>query len=86
MQYAWLHLFCMTMIQIRNVPEKIHRKIKSTAAMEGLSLSAYLLREISRHAERPSFNAIRERLESRESIQVKESTDTALNAERAKRC
>ena len=30
-------------IQIRNVPEALHRKLKSRAALEGKSLSGYLL-------------------------------------------
>ena len=34
------------MIQIRNVPDVLHRKLKSRAALAGMSLSDYLLREI----------------------------------------
>jgi antitoxin FitA len=43
----------MTMIQIRNVPERLHRKLKSRAALEGKSLSDYLLAELRHVAERP---------------------------------
>ena len=35
-----------TMIQIRNVPDAVHRRLKAQAALEGLSLSEYLLREV----------------------------------------
>ncbi len=42
------------MIQIRNVPDGLHRRLKARAAMAGRSLSDYLLNEIRRAAERPS--------------------------------
>ena len=53
------------MIQIRNVPEEIHRKLKARAAMEGVSMSDYLLSEIVRIAERPTIAELRERLGKR---------------------
>ncbi len=34
------------MIQIRNVPDALHRKLKARAALEGMSLSDYLLAEV----------------------------------------
>ncbi len=40
-------------IQIRNVPDGVHRTLRSRAAQAGLSLSEYLLREIERVADRP---------------------------------
>jgi len=55
----------MSMIQIRNVPEALHRKLKVRAAMEGLSLSDFLLREIERTAARPSPEELAHRLEGR---------------------
>jgi len=51
-----------TMIQIRHVPDPLHRKLKARAALEGKSLSDYLLREIKRVAERPTTEEIMERL------------------------
>ncbi len=53
------------MIQIRHVPEPLHRKLKARAATEGMPLSEYLLREIRRVAERPTTGELRERLRSR---------------------
>ena len=44
------------MIQIRNVPESLHRLIKSRAALEGLSMSDYLLRGIRRDAAKPTMS------------------------------
>jgi len=51
-----------TMIQIRHVPDPLHRKLKARAALEGKSLSDYLLREIRRVAERPTMQEIMVRL------------------------
>jgi plasmid stability protein len=53
------------MIQIRNVPEGVHRKLKSRAALEGKSLSDYLLEEVRRLAERPTLAEMLERLKQR---------------------
>ena len=41
-------------IRIRNVPEALHRRLKARAAMEGVSMSRYVLREIERSLERPT--------------------------------
>ena len=40
-------------VQIRDVPDDIHRELRARAAAAGLSLSAYLLAELTRVAERP---------------------------------
>jgi antitoxin FitA len=55
----------MSMIQIRNVPAELHRKLKSRAALEGKSLSDYLLEEVRRIAERPTLAEMLKRLEQR---------------------
>jgi plasmid stability protein len=52
----------MSMIQIRNVPEALHRRLKARAAMSGLSLSDMLLREIAVVAETPTAEELRARL------------------------
>jgi antitoxin FitA len=51
----------MKMIQIRNVPDEIHATLKSRAALDGLSLSDYLLREMKRISERPTPMELRAR-------------------------
>ena len=50
------------MIQLRHVPDLLHRRLKARAALEGLTLSDYLLREAERAAERPTIAELRERL------------------------
>lgn len=53
------------MIQLRHVPDDLHRKLKARAALEGLSLSDYLLEEVRRVAERPTLAELRHRLAQR---------------------
>jgi antitoxin FitA len=53
------------MIQIRNVPDELHRRLKSRAAAGGMSLSDYLLNEIRLVAEQPTWEEFRARLASR---------------------
>ena len=49
------------MIQIRDVPEQVHRTLKARAAREGMSLSDFIKKELEHSAERPTM---REWLES----------------------
>jgi antitoxin FitA len=62
-----------TMIQIRNVPADLHRRLKARAAMAGMSLSDYLLKEISAVAARPTMEEMRERLARRSRVETSES-------------
>jgi antitoxin FitA len=48
-----------TMIQIRNVPDALHRELKSRVALAGMSLSDYLLAEICKVVERPTLDELR---------------------------
>ena len=52
-------------IQIRNVPDALHKKLKAKAAIEGMSLSDYLMAEIRRSAELPTLRELRDRLSKR---------------------
>ncbi len=56
------------MIQPRNVPDRLHRKLKSRAAVEGVSLSDYLLEETQRAADRPTLAELTERLQHRTKV------------------
>ena len=76
------HVQHMTMIQIRNVPEDIHRRLKARAAISGLSLSDMLLRAITALAEKPTLEEIRARLASRPSPTLSISPADAVRAER----
>jgi len=73
------------MIQIRNVPDSIHRTLKSRAALAGMSLSDYLLKEIRLIAERPTMEEMRKRLQQREPVILPISAAEMVRAERDSR-
>jgi plasmid stability protein len=52
-------------IQIRDVPDAVHRTLRSRAASAGMSLSDYLLADITRLAERPPVSDVILRAASR---------------------
>ena len=70
------------MVQIRNVPEDLHRRLKSRAALAGMSLSDYLLAEIRQIAERPTLDEIRARLRSLPEVALSPSPAEVIRAER----
>lgn len=70
------------MIQLRNVPDDLHRRLKARAALEGKSLSDYLLDEVRRAAERPTISELRSRLASRTPVKPRVVPARAVRAER----
>jgi antitoxin FitA len=73
------------MIQIRNVPTELHKRLKARAALAGMTLSDYLLHEIRRLVERPSLQELRARLEQRSAVSPSVPPARALRAERDNR-
>ncbi|HTB36995.1 MAG TPA: hypothetical protein VK777_07920 [Reyranella sp.] len=74
-----------TMIQIRNVPDALHRRLKSRAALAGMSLSDYLLQQIREVAERPTIEEMRARLARRSTVTLSVDTADAVRHERDSR-
>jgi plasmid stability protein len=74
----------MTMIQIRNVPDELHRSLKERAAREGTTLSDLILRELPRLAQRPSPEELLERIRNREPVGGASAAEL-IRAERAER-
>lgn len=74
----------VTMIQIRNVPEEVHRQLKARAAMEGVSLSELALAELRRSLDRPTRRELLDLVASREPVPSGPSSteliDSARNA------
>ena len=70
------------MIQIRNVPEAVHRALKVRAAQLGMSLSDYLLSEVREIAERPTLPEMLERLGGREPVRDTESSADIIRRHR----
>jgi plasmid stability protein len=73
------------MIQVRNVPDGLHRTLKARAAMEGMSLSDYLLAELRRLAARPSLGELVKRMGQRAPVTLPISAADAVRAEREAR-
>jgi plasmid stability protein len=55
----------MVMLQIRNVPDDLHRKLKARAAMAGQSLSEYALGELRRSLAKPTRAEVLDRIAHR---------------------
>jgi plasmid stability protein len=72
----------MTMLQIRNVPDEVHRKLKARAAMAGTSLSEYALAELRRSVERPTREELMAELLARPTRELDTSAAEVLRAER----
>ena len=70
------------MIQIRNVPDPLHRKLKARAAGAGQTLSDYLLAEIGRMVARPTREEMLVRIHSRKRVKLKTSAAVVIREER----
>jgi len=66
------------MIQIRNVPDGLHRTLKARAAKAGMSLSDYLLSEVERIAKKPTMQEWLEKVASREPVEVDEPPEDII--------
>jgi antitoxin FitA len=73
------------LIQLRNVPDALHRGLKPRAAMAGMSLSDYLLAEIKEIAKRPTLAELRERLHQRKPVSTPIDTARLVREEREAR-
>jgi hypothetical protein len=74
----------MKMIQIRNVPDDVHRSLKERAAREGTTMSDLLLTELPRLAHKPSTEQVLERIRSRPEVGGPPAADL-IRSERDKR-
>jgi antitoxin FitA len=71
----------MKMVQIRNVPDDVHRELKARAALEGRTLSDYALAELRRSLERPTRTELLGRVRRRSSVHVDEPAAVAVHQE-----
>lgn len=72
----------MTSLQIRNVPDELHRQLKARAALEGQSLAEFALGELRRVAERPTRRELIERVAQFERVAVSAQAVDAVRAAR----
>jgi hypothetical protein len=75
----------MPMVQIRDVPENLHRELKARAALAGMSVSEYMLRELRRSLDRPTREELLRRLASRAPTRPRPAPADAVRAERRRR-
>jgi plasmid stability protein len=80
-----MHDHMPVMVQIRNVPSYLHRELKARAALEGMSLSDYLLRELRYALDRPTLDEIGKRLSTRLPVRTRPTPAAAVRAERNSR-
>lgn len=71
-----------TMVQIRNVPTDFHRRLKARAAMEGMSMSDYIMREVGKALDRPTRAEVLARLQAQPLRKLKRSAAEIIRAER----
>lgn len=73
------------MIQVRDVPDPVHRTLKARAAREGMSLSDFIKRELERAAERPSMREWLEQTQSLKPLPTKKSAAQVIREMRDER-
>jgi antitoxin FitA len=71
-----------TMVQIRNVPAEFHRRLKARAAIEGMSMSDYILRELGKALDRPTRQEVLDRLRAKPDRRLRRSAAAVIRAER----
>lgn len=72
----------MAMIQIRNVPDGLHRELKARAAQSGMTLSNYLLDEIREVAVKPSMQQWLDGVSRLEAVETSLTSSEAIHLER----
>jgi len=72
-------------IQIRNVPEDLHRTLKARAAKQGVSLSDYLLAQVTELARLPTLEEMTERVRSRSQVRLPKSSAEIIREAREDR-
>jgi plasmid stability protein len=69
-------------IQIREIPDETHRKLKARAALEGMSMSDYLKRLIEQDLKRPDWASMVRRMEAMAPAELPVSTVDIIREER----
>lgn len=60
----------MAALQIRDVPDDAHRKLKARAATAGMSLSEYALAELLKSLEKPTHAELMQRITARPAVDL----------------
>ncbi|MGH8913792.1 MAG: FitA-like ribbon-helix-helix domain-containing protein [Acidimicrobiia bacterium] len=73
--YAMLHISMGVLLQIRDLPEEVHRTLKARAAASGSSLTEYVRSLLARSAARPTPEELMERIATRGTVKLKEPSE-----------
>lgn len=68
------------LLQVRDVPEDVHRKLKARAAASGVSLSEYVRQLLVRNASRPTVEELTERIRARGPVDLGESSAATVRS------
>ena len=79
--HVW-HASCMTSLQLRDVPEDVHRELRVRAVRAGQSLSEYVLAVLRTHTANPTFAEIADRIAQRTAVEPPISAGELIRAER----
>jgi antitoxin FitA len=72
---------CMgVLLQVREVPDDVHRKLKARAALEGVSLSEYVRGVLTRTASRPTPAELAARIRTRGSMELSEPSEAIVRS------
>jgi antitoxin FitA len=74
-----------TMLQVRSIPPELHRRLKARAALEGLTMSDFVLREIRKALERPMREEILARLRAQPVRRLRKAAADIIRSERDSR-
>ena len=74
-----------SLVQVRNVPAELHRRLKVRAASEGMSMSDYVLRELKKALDRPTREEILDRLRAQPVRRLERRAADVIRAERDSR-
>lgn len=72
-------------LQIRNVPEDLHRRLKIRAAQQGRSMSELILEQLERSLERPTHEELLDRIADRGSVETTTPIVDLIREARAER-
>ncbi len=72
-------------IQVRDIPDDVHRRLKLRASEEGQSLSDLIRTELNEIADRPTLSEMLERIGSRDPVSIDESAANAVRSGRGAR-
>ena len=73
-----MHMRMGVLVQIRDVPEQVHRTLKARAAASGTSLSEYVRDLLARAAARPTPEELAARVEARGKVRLSEPSERSV--------